>query len=49
MEPQAKPGPHPHEASDIRRNAGMVAQWSDPMEGFKDEDQPAETEDQLQG
>lgn len=35
----AQPGPHPHEAADIRRNAGVVSGWSDPMEGFRDTDE----------
>jgi hypothetical protein len=36
----AAPGPHPHEAADIRQQAGNVARWPDPLEGFRDTDEP---------
>ena len=42
MDGTALPGPHPHESGDIRRNAGDVAKWNDPMDGFRDE-APADT------
>lgn len=33
---QAAPGPHPHEAADIRSIAGDVSGEADPMEGYAD-------------
>lgn len=34
---QSLPGPHPHEASDIKYQAGDVASSPDPMAGYRDE------------
>lgn len=31
------PGPHPHEASDLRLGAGDINKQEDPMEGYRDE------------
>ena len=36
---QALPGPHPHEAADIKQQAGIVSSWQDPTEGFTEPEQ----------